>query len=276
MANSIENQKHSAIIDFAKDIPGGISIIGTTIEDGEYAGGEPVTLKVLYMAYDSDKREYVQNDETYQKALELVTSWGATSIETAALELMGQVIPEVYVADGQSKLTPIVPRVQFDWPEKPAEKKYLEKNDVEITSLPIQESVYAGKERINIYGEVPMGDGSTKTYRFSQIIVEDPTGKVADQTIGLKTHSKEANDLAEQLKNNEIPANAIESVKKAIEQMRKQARNRVVNELSRAFGTDFNKLIEDGGTVTGLAKVNQIPGQDQYFPVLQIELTSAD
>lgn len=277
MANTIENQKHSAIIDFARAIPGGYSIIGTTLaDDNGYDGGEPVTLKVYTQKFDDDKREFVSDEEFYEKAKELLTGWGVTDVDNAALELMGLVIPEVYVHEGQSRLTPIVPRVQFDWPEKPAEKKYLEKNDVEVTSFPVQESTFAGKERINIYAEVPMGDGTVKTYRFSQIVVEDPTGKNPDRTIGLKTLNKEANELDESIKNGDIPANAVDSVKAAIAKNRVASRKRTIDELSRAFNVDFEKLLEEGGTVTGLAKVLQIPGQDKYFPVLQIQSASEE
>lgn len=278
MANtsSIESQKRTALIHLARNIPGGISIIGMTVPDGDIEGNEPVTLKVHTQKYDTDKKEWVDDAETAEKALELLKTWGATSLETAVTEIMGQTIPTVYVHEGQSRLTPIVPRVKFDWPEKPAEKKYLEKNDVEVESYPIQESTFAGKERINIYADVTLGDGSVKTYRFSQIVVEDPTGKVADETIGLKTHSKEANELEEQLANGEIPENAVEAVKKSIIQTRQIARNRVIENLSRAFGRDFESIIEENGTVTGFAKVNQIPGQEQYFPVLLIQRASTD
>lgn len=274
MSTEIEKQKRQAKIDFVKQIPNGFSIIGSTLPNDENDGGEPVTLKVYTQKFDDANKKWVDDEETYEKAKELLTSWGATSVETAAVELFDVIIPEVYVLDGKSRLTPIVPMVQFDWPESNLEKKYFENNSVVVESRPIQESTYKGKERINIYVDAPFKD-EVKTYRISQLILEDPTAEQPDQTINLKTSSKEADEYEEDLKEGSIPESAVESVQRSIDNLRKQKRRSVIETLSRKLDVDFEELIQNGGTLTGKVKILQIPNQDKYFPALVVELPTA-
>lgn len=270
MAN-FEDQKHQASIFFvAANDHDGIQLVGTTTDTDE-----PVSLNINSKKYDASSRKWVDDEEKYAKAEEILQKLGATSVETAEddlsalIEANGDlVIDEIYVKDEVASFDPIRNFSGTEWTKLDAKivkelKKY--KNEV-VETLPFEE--FEGY-RFNIGAEV-----GGHNVRVSQFVFADEDGEVDDEqdAISLKYTNKQIDTLREKIKEGKVEGVTAERLQKNIDRMVARARQEKVEELSELFGRDFEEMIENKDTIEGRIITHKF-GDKNFYAQLVLSTT---
>lgn len=234
------NQKTSATIILANPTDSGLGLLVTT------ANGTSGMIKIHNKKYDENKGEhggFVDDAATYEKALKLIQDLGATSFETAPVELLNKEIPTVYELKGEVRLNPIVEFQRFDKVTPADAKKFNREIGEEYVFLPVSE--YKGN-RFNVGFLSKTKDGQEKVFRVSQIKIEPVDEDQSAESVSLKYTTKDIDTLRQQIKDEKLPEQMIPAVKESIANMADTSRKRQLEELSKTLNVDFENDVLTG------------------------------
>lgn len=230
---------------------GGVEFIGISEETQE-----AVTITIQSKKYDEDARQRVADQETYDAAEAQLKELGASSVETAADELLDLamtgdlVLPEVYISGDIASFKPL--KSGFEEFEKQISNptaKALEGQ--EVVSGPISE--FKGI-RFQFGVDAEDKDFTTKHYRVSQIVLDNDD----EDTYSLKYITKQAQTIRDGIRNNEYDEKRLPKMKEIVEKLTEKSRANRVRELSEVLGMDLEKAMEEGYRLKGKIKMGAV------------------
>lgn len=212
------------------------------------------SLSVYKKSYIESSKKYVEDQETFDKALEKLHELGVSEensinlkgekvqdLTDAINELNGQTI-EVYANDTSVSLNPIQEFIRFDNgkinPELFDELMTLFKQDVKLEGLPVTD--YKG-QRFNIGFKANI-NGQDYNFRVSQL-------RHDGKKLSLKYRTKSIEGFQDDLEKGKVPEAMVENAQKSLENMLENSRNRVKGEIFEALGKDVDEMIENEETV---------------------------
>lgn len=209
--------------------------------------GESGTISVRSKKFNETSRQFEDDADTFNAGLELLQSLGATSFETAPVEIAGLsqyadgTDIEVYTKDGRVSFKPIQSFVRYSNLDA-STKRQLDKETSDFrASLPITEW---DEHRFNLGFKVMTKDGE-KVFRASQIQYYDEEAE-AERNVGLKTVTKKTSDIRETLREDRVAEPLIQQVQDAFASMQKHDRAETIEALNKVLGVDFEADLLSG------------------------------
>lgn len=226
------------------------------------------TLSVALMAYDEDKRKYVDDADVMANALDNLASIGLPSLDTIELDILDHVF-EAYadVESARASFKPIRKFIRYNRIEA-ADAKALEKMSGQIFPT-LETGEYKGvRFNIGISAEVK---GELKNFRISQFRVESDNDDEPDRFISTKYASKDAENFSKALENNDSLTDEQKArIQAKIDTFNDRARAAKVEELETELGFNVDKLIASGRPLEVTVRVKDIPGAGVYFLVADL------
>lgn len=232
----------------------------TFVIDGE--DGNAYTVKLGSKGYDEELRSYVDDEDAYNRASEVLSKLNpAATVENAVEMLMGEEV-EFYVADDRASFFEGIGSsgggfTRFVRTITPAQSNMLKKlaGPVELTIF----EDYPGV-RFNV-GFKQEFKGEELAFRVSQLVIpanEEDEDSV-DENVSLKYTSKEIESYREQLKSGAIDVTQAARFEEAINKLVEKNKKRQAEKLQDALGgRDILELIDEEEPESLLANITVV------------------
>ena len=253
MSNKYETQ---GTIQVAFDLPenAGVSLLVVTDLGGVY----PFNIhKQKYIPNPAGQGEYVDDEETYNKALELLVSLGATSFETAKDELTGKRIEKLYQNGEYVSFEPIKEFVKYQ-KITAADKRRLSKDAQELrTFYPMSENKRFPRFNLGFGTDLTDEDGNQKNFTISRIKFESDKG---ERSIGLKFENRQTRQLQEQIDKGQMPEAILEAVKESQRKLVEVAKGKVIRDIENELNVSVEDLLSGKKLLRARVSIESISG----------------
>lgn len=256
MAKTQDDQLTKVSVTWASEVDGGLLLLIKTPD------GNARNFKIITQAYDTEKKEYYDDEETFETAKELAESYGADINDPTSF--MGKEI-EVYVLDDRVSSKPIQQFIRYDKLTPAVARKVGKGGPYETT--PVTDFV---GQRFNVGIVVPTGkvdeDGNEEVakYRLSNFVIPAKNEDEKDTIISLKYATKEIDTYRKQIEDGVVPKTMVKEIEAAIDELLEISRARKAEELRKVFGgKSADEMIESGETFT--IDVEAVSGDFTYL-----------
>lgn len=225
------------------------------------------TFKVYLKKFNESTRKYVQDDETYEKAMKIFDEhFGASYDELLATNGAGASFTGYTDGSARGYFTPRKPYIRYNKIDAALAKELRKNNSGPFGPLRVVDNDLYHRFQFGFEIEVA---GELHKIRVSQLRLEAQDGDDAEIDISTKYETNDITSFTEQLKdeNADFSPEQREKLETAIERLVVKERERVMNKINDTFGIDLEEMLEKEQTLEfDMIEVKDVPTNDGRKP----------